>query len=448
MGKGIIMKIFIGVSNFGNIKQAEIDVSNFVVFTGKNNTGKSSMLQLLYGLLQRLPKLEILIDDYEIDEHKELELKREKKWFLNYEKKVNLYLQQNKEQIVESIFHRPVPVGNIYIKITDINEKITIQFNKQAESETGQYNSLNPEEILRSNKRIQLYIEEQNSTTDEILYHSKVSFSAGQNKEFVKLYVEREVAGLIWNLFMGKKELLFLPASRTGIQLLYKSFFNGKENKKPAGRINRSKDKIQEIESEMPLPVWDFLQFLLNYHVNNKMAKDNKKLTDFIENYFIDGKLQQKEEETVYVPKNTDQNIPIGLASPVVNELAPIIKALTGTADYQYMFYDTVENCLDLEMQRRLARLLIRLNNNGKRLIVTTCSETILSELSQLIQISLEKSVRDDSKENQKEKLDKLNLTKEDLLDSKNIHVYQFSVQNDGMSIVNELSFSLRQNKK
>lgn len=111
------------------------------------------------------------------------------------------------------------------------------------------------------------------------------------------------------------------------------------------------------------------------------------------------------------------------------------------------MFYDTVENCLDLEMQRRLARLLIRLNNNGKRLIVTTCSETILSELSQLIQISLEKSVRDDSKENQKEKLDKLNLTKEDLPDSKNIHVYQFSVQNDGMSIVNELSFSLRQNK-
>ena len=67
--------------NFGKIKKAEIDVSNFVVFTGKNNSGKSSMLQLLYGLLQRLPKLEILIDDYEIDENTELELKREKKWF-------------------------------------------------------------------------------------------------------------------------------------------------------------------------------------------------------------------------------------------------------------------------------------------------------------------------------------------------------------------------------
>ena len=441
IGKGIIMKIFIGVSNFGKIKKAEIDVSNFVVFTGKNNSGKSSMLQLLYGLLQRLPKLEILIDDYEIDENTELELKREKKWFLNYEKKVNLYLQENKEQIVESIFHRSIPVEDIYIKIVDINEKITIQFNKRAELETKINNNLNTDDSLISNKRIQLYIEEQNSKTDEVLYRSKVSFSASQSREFVKLYVERDVAGLIWNLFMGKKELLFLPASKAGIQLLYKSLLNGKENKKPAARTSGSKDKIQEIESGISLPVWDFLQFLLNYTTNNKTTRDNKKLTDFIEKYFLNGRLQQKEEETVYIPDNTDQSIPIGLASPVVNELAPMTKALTGTADYQYLFYDTVENCLDLEMQRQMARLLIRLNNSGKRLIVTTYSETMLSELSQLIQISLDKYTKSDIKENQKEKLDKLNLTKEDLLDSKNIHVYQFSIQSDGMSAVDELNF-------
>ncbi len=240
---------------------------------------------------------------------------------------------------------------------------------------------------------------------------------------------------------MGKKELLFLPASKAGIQLLYKSLLNGKENKKPAARTSRSKDKIQEIESGISLPVWDFLQFLLNYTTNNKTTRDNKKLTDFIEKYFLNGRLQQKEEETVYIPDNTDQSIPIGLASPVVNELAPMTKALTGTADYQYLFYDTVENCLDLEMQRQMARLLIRLNNSGKRLIVTTYSETMLSELSQLIQISLDKYTKSDIKENQKEKLDKLNLTKEDLLDSKNIHVYQFSIQSDGMSAVDELNF-------
>lgn len=436
------MKIFIGVSNFGKIKKAEIDVSNFVVFTGKNNTGKSSMLQLLYGLLQRLPKLEILIDDYEIDETTELELTRGKKWFLDYEKKVNLYLQENKEQIVESIFHRPIPVEDIYIKIVDINEKITIQFNKRVEFEAKRNNNLNTENSLKNNKRIQLCIEEQNSKTDEILYRSKVSFSVSQSREFIKLYVEREVAGLIWNLFMGKKELLFLPASKTGIQLLYKSLLNGKENKKPlTGRLTRSKDKIQEIELEMPLPVWDFLQFLLNYNPNNKTIRDNKRLIDFIEKHFIHGRLQRKEEETVYIPENTDQSILIGLASPVVNELTPIVKALTGTADYQYIFFDMVENCLDSKMQREMARLLIRLNNSGKRLIVTTYSETMLSELSRLIQISLERPTKDDIKKKENERLDKLNLTKEDLLDSKNIHVYQFSIQADGMSTVHELKF-------
>lgn len=35
-----------------------------------------------------------------------------------------------------------------------------------------------------------------------------------------------------------------------------------------------------------------------------------------------------------------------------------------------------------------------------------------------------------------------MNLTKEDLLDSKNIHVYQFSIQSDGMSAVDELNFN------
>lgn len=87
-------------------------------------------------------------------------------------------------------------------------------------------------------------------------------------------------------------------------------------------------------------------------------------------------------------------------------------------------------------MQREMARFLIRLNNSKKRLIVTTYSETMLSELSRLIQISL----KNNTETNQKEKLNKLNLTKEDLLDSKNVHIYQFSMQSDGMSTVDEVS--------
>jgi len=434
------MKILIGVSNFARIKKAEIDISNFAVFVGKNNSGKSYMMQLIYGLMQRLPKLDILVDDYEIKENTELELERETDWFFHYESKVNTYLKENKENIVESIFRRSVPVEDIYIKIIDINEKIKIRFNGRQGLETKKNYGSDANVCPKKNNRIQLYIEEQNSKTGEILYSSKVSFSINQSREFIKLYVEREVTGLIWNLFMGRKELIFLPASKMGIQLLDKDLFNEIEDKKQAGKTARNKQRLQkaqEMKSKLSLPVHDFAQFLSNYTPNNKMIKDNKKLTDFIENYLIDGRLKQEGENMVFIQEDAEQGILLSLSSSIVNELAPIIKALTGTVDYQYFFCDSIENCLDLKKQREMARLLMRLNNSGKRLIVSTYSETMLSEINQLLQLSS----MEYTEEKNKKKLDKLNLTEEDLLKSENIHIYRFSNRRGGMSTVSELKF-------
>ena len=39
------------VKNFGKIDEAEIDIGNFTVLAGANNTGKSFVLKLLYSLL-------------------------------------------------------------------------------------------------------------------------------------------------------------------------------------------------------------------------------------------------------------------------------------------------------------------------------------------------------------------------------------------------------------
>ena len=428
------MRILIGVSNFGKIKSAEIDVSNFAVFVGENDTGKSSLLMLTYGLLQRLPKLEILVDDYEITENTKIELERGTEWFSDYEKKVNMYLDKNKENIIEDIFRRPISIGSIYIKIADIDEKIKIQFNGQGGPENTIDNSQKDSEYPKKSSRIQLYIEKQRSETNEILYSSRVSFTINQSKEFIKLYVEREVTGLIWNLFMGRKEVLFLPDSKAGIQLLYKYFFAERE-KKPTAKSGRNKEKVQENELKLPSPVYDFFEFLLKYTPNNKAIKDNSKLIAFIEGHLINGRLQQKGDETVYIHEDTDKDIPLYACSSAINELAPIIKALTGAADYQYFFYDAVETCLDLRKQKEMARLLMRLNNSGKRLIISTHSDTMTSEINQLVQLSHRNCTE---KEKQK-KLDKLNLTDEDLPKSENIHIYQFLNQGDGTSVVNEL---------
>ena len=428
------MRILIGVKDFGKIKKAEIDVSNFTIFVGNNNSGKSYIMQLIYGLLQKLPKFELPVEDYEITENLELEWGRE--WFQNYERKVNVYLSENKEKIVESIFHRPICIGKLYLKIVDIDEEIKIKFSEWKELILIEnYAEKNEDYTKEFSNRI-VEIELLKSTTKELLNSYSIRYMSDIDDEYVKFYAEQVSVRLILDLFKAGEELLFLPASRTGMLLLYKYFFSEKDK---GLVVKTSQNTEEDYRNELGLsaPVYDFLQFLLRYTSNNRVMEHNKKLIDFIEKYLINGSLRQQGEETIYIPENTDKHIPLYLSSSMVNELTPMIKALTGAINYSYFLYDEIETCLHPEKQGAMARFLVRLNNSGKRLIVSTHSDTMASKINNLLLLSFS----DETEEEKKEKLEKLNLTEEDLLKSKDIHVYQFSNQSDGTSVVNELEF-------
>lgn len=40
------------IKNFGKIKEAEIELSNLILFIGDNNSGKSYLMTLIYGLMK------------------------------------------------------------------------------------------------------------------------------------------------------------------------------------------------------------------------------------------------------------------------------------------------------------------------------------------------------------------------------------------------------------
>ena len=48
------MVFHLKVKNFGKIEYADISLSNFVVFVGNNNSGKTMMMQLIYGIRDEL----------------------------------------------------------------------------------------------------------------------------------------------------------------------------------------------------------------------------------------------------------------------------------------------------------------------------------------------------------------------------------------------------------
>lgn len=52
------------VKNFGKIEEASVEVAPLTLFVGDNNSGKSYMMTLIYGLLT----MDFLLDNFEIDE--------------------------------------------------------------------------------------------------------------------------------------------------------------------------------------------------------------------------------------------------------------------------------------------------------------------------------------------------------------------------------------------
>ena len=59
---GINLKIIFKVEDFLKIEKAEIDITNFCVFIGNNNSGKTKLMELIYGVLNYLPRKGSLVD--------------------------------------------------------------------------------------------------------------------------------------------------------------------------------------------------------------------------------------------------------------------------------------------------------------------------------------------------------------------------------------------------
>ena len=165
----------------------------------------------------------------------------------------------------------------------------------------------------------------------------------------------------------------------------------------------------------------------------------NEELLNFIFSNLIDGTITEKGDATIYMPKDQEKEIPIFVASSMVNEVVPVIKALTDSDRVDYIFYDEVETSMHPLKQIEMVKLLNRLNNKGIKLLVSTHSDTMVTKINNLLLLSY----GDFDFEYTKNILKKngISIEKEDLLYSKNIHVYQFMNETQGKSSVKELEF-------
>lgn len=420
------MNIIIGVEKFGKIEKTEITLGKLVLFVGENNSGKTYMMQLLYGVIPKIINYsKILMAQYEKGTVK-YTVTPEK--ILLWEKEINEYLDKEKKTIIRDIFYRDIPIGSIYMKLVNVNVSYEVEFPKRERLHDIPSNS----EITKDNFYNILIKETANGI-------EKNKRTLGVGTEIGLEFAADLIGKMIAADMLGMNSVgsaLFFPAFRTGMLQLYKYFFAEKDNNIYV-MDEREKEYAGKNQLGLSAPVYNFLQFLLKYTPDHLIRKKDQNILDFIESHLIDGKLQFNNAETYYIPQNSEDRIPLYLSSSLINELAPIVKMLSNIYPYDNIYYDEIETCLHPLKQKAMARLIMRLVNSGRRLIVSTHSDSMAINMNNLLTFTLG-NMSEDAKN---KKMSELDLEEDDIPKTKDIHVYQFTNSDHGTSNVRELEF-------
>ena len=119
---GVHMQILLGLRDFGKIKSAEVDIGGFSVFVGKNNSGKSYVMQLIYGIRKNLGKY---LEDGDLYERDLVQMEEQAKAgkitldaesMKTLEKFLNAVLQKYKEKIILDTFYEKIEIGQISLR--------------------------------------------------------------------------------------------------------------------------------------------------------------------------------------------------------------------------------------------------------------------------------------------------------------------------------------------
>lgn len=432
------------VKNFAKIKEAKIELSPFTLFIGDNNSGKSYLMTLVYGLmrytatiiniifkneknieeLDEYKRLKSIIENYinNLDFDKEVELSSEEiEIFIEL---FNLLLNKHSNEVINYIFNsdNEIKLENIKLEFT---RKIKFVYEKTKD--------------IKDNKEINefcIYLHRKNNVkygigiefdNDDINYNRII---IGIINFIINNYFNNDILPL----FDNKREI-FLPVSRTGF-LLSRNDISASAR---ASKYDRYAEKNNEYLSR---PIMDFLD---NFDELSKQKNDIEHMTkklylmlDFIEKNMIFGKIMINEEtkNIYYKPDNTELEFQMYLSSAVVTELTPLYLFLKYGFIKRKLLMEEPEISLHPQLQQQLTRLFIKLINSGVNVMITTHSDTIIQHINNMIKLNNNK---EDIK---KELMKKYNYYEDDLISEDKVRMYQFDIKEDGFTDVTEIKGS------
>ncbi len=383
------------IQNLGYIDDAAIEIGDFTIICGFNNTGKTYLSYALWGFFKTWLNYSNFkfIEDY----------------FKDYEKKgvVEIDLKKHETEIIKAFYNIADNYGKNIQSVFNINEdfftktkistikaKLSITYDKHFEDKISYNNNF---EILLIKKAKSSVIEMNViSETSKLVVLSKTIFLKIFSNFISKNYFQQ--------LFPRP---FIITSERTGISLFLKELdFNKNDiiNKilrnKTVGEhdmldilINRVSRYAEPIKSNVD-SIRDLSQ-VAKYKSFISKNKDKQEFKDLIKlwNEIIQGTYKITDNEIFFVPKkerNRDKiTLPVYASSSAVKSLLLLdiyIRNIAKVGDI--LFIDEPELNLHPENQRKLSDLFVRLANLGVKVFITTHSDYLMKELNNLIMLS------------------------------------------------------------
>lgn len=385
------MSIRVDVKNFAKIERASIKAGDFSLYVGDNNSGKTLMMELVYGIVDTISNWDLEIGCARITEMEDvIYIRFASEWFTEMESSINSYLRDNKRRFLLECFSTEIPVEEIVIHF-DVPKEV---FYVGTIAETA-------------------FLEKEYADGNRVNIAGDVAGSVDEMKLLLAKYALLDTLGLP----VGKRQL-FLPASRAGLQMLYKNFFVSLQGR-----------------SGMALPVYDYLKFLQTYSPRTRFDEDEEELIEFVDRELLGGTIEYWNDMFMYREGNC--YVPLNMASSMIHELSPFSSVLKSEGSYGYLYYDEVENSIHPIKQGNIAKALMRFCNLGNKIILSTHSDTLAGKINNLILVSKMKNVI-----HKNDILEKLNWSMQDMLQpEKTVTIYEFRKNEKGGVIVEELEF-------
>ena len=416
------------VEDYGRIKHAEIEAAPLTLFVGDNNSGKSYLLALLWGIKslgistfmgeqylnlteterveQRLLKL---LDDAKKDNNSAILLEELAD---DLELILNKALEINKENLVKKIFNSDsIKIGELKIKFLNLN-KSSLQCEYNEES-----------------RDIKIFINKRRKIGINVDFVETTMLK--KKKMFVWLMIQF-ICGLILKsnpyLDNSATDKVYLPAARTGF-MLTKDIIN------KYGR-NNTFNLVDDKENVTPFirPINHFLDVMGDLTLEKTGRKKNVEIAQNIESEMAYGTIEfssMPNKEVMYVPNGYQQGIPLRVSSAVVTELSPLVLILKHDKYVKSFYYEEPEMCLHPQLQQKMGKMIGRIVNNGIEMVVTTHSDIVLQHINNMIKLGNRQDCQEICK--------KLGYTEDDILKSSQIRVYQFKEEDKGKTEVQEL---------